>query len=259
MQYFVFHFQVFLLIMIRLNSMMIVAPFFSSGVVPFKIKAITSFLITIVIFPVIARQGYSIPGDMGAYLLLIMKEISIGLFIGFLVSLIFTAFQLAGEYYSVLVGFGISEVFDPLAQVSIPLIGQLKNLIGLLVFLTINGHHFLIKAIYRSYELAPMISFGKGASSSLLKYIVYTMGGMFVVALKIALPVLATILLIEVSMGILAKAAPQMNILMLGFPVKIAVAFGVLVLTTPLIIRIMYVSLERSFQFVTKVLLHWPS
>jgi len=259
MEYFVYHFQVFLLIMMRMNSMFIIAPFFSSGVIPFKIKALLSFLITLIIFPVIAKQGYTIPGDMGGYYLLILKEVLIGLYIGFLVSLIFTAFQLAGEYYSVLVGFGISEVIDPLAQVSVPLIGQLKNLIGLLIFLVINGHHFLIKAIYRSYELVPIIAFEKTASAGLLKFVVYSMGGMFVIALKIALPVLATILLVEVSLGILAKAAPQMNILMLGFPVKIAVAFGVLIIISPLVVRIMFVSLERSFQFITKVILNWPA
>jgi flagellar biosynthetic protein FliR len=259
MQYFVYHFQVFLLIMMRMNSMMIIAPFFSSGVIPFRVKAIISFLITLVIFPVIAKDGYIIPGDIGGYSLLIIKEVLIGLYLGFLVSLIFTAFQLAGEYYSVLTGFGFSEVMDPLAQVSIPLIGQLKNMIGLLVFLVLNGHHFLIKAIYRSYELVPLVTFGEGVYEGLIKYVVYSMSGMFIVALKIALPVLATVFLVEVSLGILAKAAPQMNILMLGFPIKIVVAFGVLIIISPLIIRIMYVSLERSFQFISNVLIYWKS
>jgi flagellar biosynthesis protein FliR len=259
MQYFVYHFQVFLLIMMRMNSMMIIAPFFSSGVIPFKVKALISFLITLVIFPVVAKSGYIIPGDIGGYSLLILKEVLIGLYLGFLLSLIFTAFQLAGEYYSVLVGFGISEVLDPLAQVSIPLIGQLKNMIGLLVFLVINGHHFLIKAIYRSYELVPLVSFEEGVFNGLMKYVVYSMSGMFIVALKIALPVLATVFLVEVSLGILAKAAPQMNILMLGFPIKIAVAFGIIILISPLIIRLMYVSLERSFQFLSNVLVHWAT
>ncbi|MFH0974631.1 MAG: flagellar biosynthetic protein FliR [Spirochaetota bacterium] len=258
MQYFINHFQIFLLIMMRLTSMMIIAPFFSSGVIPFRIKALIAFFITLVIFPTIAKEGYVIPVDMGAYYLLVLKEVLIGLFIGFLVSLIFTAFQLAGEYYSVLVGFGISEVVDPLAQVSLPLLGQLKNLVGLILFLVINGHHFLIKAIYRSYELIPVISLGP-VNKGLLNFVVYSMGGMFVIALKIALPVLATVFLVEVSLGILAKAAPQMNILMLGFPIKIAVAFGILILISPLIIRIMYVSLERTFQFISKVLLHWPT
>ena len=259
MLYFVYHFQIFLLIMMRMNSMMIIAPFFSSGVIPFKTKAIISFLITLVIFPVIAKDGYVIPGDIGGYSVLIIKEIGIGLFIGFLISLIFTAFQLAGEYYSVLVGFGFSEVMDPLAQVSIPIVGQLKNLIGLLIFLVINGHHFLIKAIYHSYELVPPVALGNRALEGMMRYVVYSMSGMFIVALKIALPVLATVFLVEVSLGILAKAAPQMNILMLGFPIKILIAFGVLILISPLVIRIMFVSLERSFQFISNVLVYWKS
>lgn len=258
MQYFVYHFQVFLLIMMRMSSMIVIAPFFSSGVIPFRIKALIAFLISLVIFPVIAGKNPGITGDMGTYYLLIVKEILIGLYIGFLVSIIFTAFQLAGEFYSVQIGFGISEVMDPLAQISIPLIGQLKNLIGLLVFLVLNGHHFLIKAIYRSYELAPVMPVDMVKSSGLLKFLVHSASGMFVIALKIALPVVGTVFLVSVTLGILAKAAPQMNILMLGFPLKIAVAFGVLIITTPLVIRIMYVSLERSFDFITKVIIHWP-
>ncbi len=259
MEYFVYHFQVFLLIIIRMNSMMMIAPFFSSGVIPFRIKALISFFITLAIFPVVASKMYAVPQDMGGYLLCVLQEVLIGIFIGFLISIIFTAFQLAGQYFAVQIGFGISEVLDPLAQVSIPLIGQLKNLIGLLIFLVINGHHFLIKAVYRSYELAPIITLGNQTSTGLLKFIVHSLSGMFVIALKIALPVLATIFLVTVSLGILAKAAPQMNIMMLGFPFKIAVAFGVLILTTPLIIRIMHVSLERTFKFLSKILLYWPA
>ena len=193
------------------------------------------------------------------YFLSVLREIGIGLFIGFLITMIFAAFQLAGQFFAVQIGFGINEVLDPLSQISIPLVGQLKNMIGLLIFLVINGHHFLVKAIYRSYELAPIFPLGNEASSGLLKFLVHSMSGMFVIALKIALPVVATIFLVTVSLGILAKAAPQMNIMMLGFPFKIAVAFGVMILITPLIIRIMNVSLERTFKFISKVLIYWPT
>jgi len=258
MKYAVLHFQVFLLILIRLGSMIVIAPFFSSGVIPFRIKALITFLISLVIFPVVISKGFSISGGTGEYFLLIMRELTIGLFIGFLVSVIFSAFQLSGQFFAVQIGFGINEVIDPLAQVSIPLIGQFKNLIGLLIFLSIYGHHFMIKAIVRSYELAPIFSIGGKASNSFVKFLIHSFSGMFVIALKIALPVVATIFLITVSMGILAKAAPQMNILMLGFPFKIAVAFGVMILITPMIVRIMQVSLERTFRFVSKVLLYWP-
>ena len=116
----------------------------------------------------------------------------------------------------------------------------------------------MIKAIYRSYELAPVLRLGGASSEGLLKFLIHSFSGMFVIALKIALPVVATVFLVTVSLGILAKAAPQMNILMLGFPFKIAVSFGVLILITPLVVRIMHVSLERTFRFITNVILYWP-
>lgn len=258
MQYFVYHFQVFLLIMMRMNAMIMLAPFFSSDVIPFRIKAVISFLITLVIFPVVAAKGYHIPNDMGAYFLLVLQEVSIGLFLGFLISVIFAAFQLSGQYLAVQVGFGINEVLDPIGQVSVPLEGQFKNLIGLLVLLAMNGHHLMIQGVYRSYELAPIMSVDKVFLGGLLKYVLYTFTGMFVVALKIALPVVAVVFLVEVSLGVLARVAPQMNIMMLGFPFKIVISFVVMVVVTPLIVRIMWVSLERVFAFMFKMLAHWP-
>lgn len=258
MYYFVYHFQVFLLIMMRMNAMIMMAPFFASDMIPFRIKAIISFLITLVIFPVVAAKGYHIPNDMGAYVLLVLQEVSIGLFLGFLISVIFAAFQLSGQYLAVQVGFGINEVLDPIGQVSVPLEGQFKNLIGLLVLLAMNGHHFMIQGVYRSYELAPIMSVNKAFLGGLLKYVLYTFTGMFVVALKIALPVVAVVFLVEVSLGVLARVAPQMNIMMLGFPFKIVISFVVMVVVTPLIVKIMWVSLERTFAFIFKMLAHWP-
>jgi len=258
MEYFIRNFQAFLLVLVRINALIMVAPFFSSGVIPFRLKALLSFLITLVVFPVITSGSVKIPGSMGAYYLLVAQQAMVGIYIGFLVSVVFSAFQLSGQYYSAQIGFGINEVLDPLGQVSVPLVGQMKNFIGLLVFLAINGHHYLIEAVCRSFELAPFYGFSKAASGGFLKYMVYSFSGMFIVALKIALPVIATSFLISVSLGVLSKAAPQMNILMLGFPFQILAAFGILIVTSPLIVRIMQVALERSFKMLTKVLVHWP-
>ncbi len=259
MEYFVYHFQLFLLIMMRMNAMMTVAPFFSSGVLPFQVRTLVSFLISIVIFPMVAQRQFTMPGGMGGYFLLVLQEVTIGVYIGFLVMVIFSAFQLSSQFFSVQIGFGINEVLDPLGQVSVPLVGQLKNLIGLLVFLAINGHHFLIKAVYRSYELVPVLEMTRATTGGMMKYLMYSFSGMFVIALKISLPIVATVFLVTCTMGILAKAAPQMNIMMLAFPFKIVVAFGIMVLITPLIIRIMHVGLERSFTFLSRVLMHWPT
>lgn len=258
LEYFVTNFQAFLLVLVRINAMIMIAPFFSSGVIPFRLKAMLSFLITLIVFPVITAGGAKVTSNTGIYFLLVFQEAMIGVYIGFLVSIVFSAFQLSGQYYAAQIGFGINEVFDPLSQVSVPVIGQLKNFIGLLVFLMINGHHFMIEAVCRSFELAPAFGLGRAAAGGYLKYISYTFSGMFIVALKIALPIVAVSFLISVAMGVLAKAAPQMNIMMLGFPFQIFGAFLLLIVTTPLIIKIMQVGIERSFKLLTNVLLHWP-
>ncbi|MBN2079389.1 MAG: flagellar type III secretion system protein FliR [Spirochaetes bacterium] len=258
MYHFVYHFQVFLLIMMRMNAMVIIAPFFSSDVIPFRIKALISFLVSLVIFPMVAAKGYRIPGDMGGYFLLVLQEVAIGLFIGFLVSVIFAAFQLSGQFFAVQIGFGINEVLDPIGQVSVPLVGQFKNIIGLLVLLAMNGHHLMLQGVYRSYELAPIMSTKSAFLGGLLKYLLHAFSGMFVVALKIAIPIVAIVFVVTVSLGILAKVAPQMNIMMLGFPFKIAVSFIVMLVITPMIVKIMWVSLERVFTFMFKALRHWP-
>lgn len=259
MLYFVYNFQAFLLVMIRIHSLFMVAPFFSSGVIPIRLKSLIAFFTTLVIFPLLMKHGgYEVTGNMIEYATFVLREIVIGIYIGFLASIIFTAFQLAGQYFAVQIGFGFSEVVDPMAQISVPIVGQLKNLIGLLVFLYINGHHFLISAIYRSFELVPAFSLSEQSATGHMKYLVYSFSGMFVVALKIALPIMGTIFLVSVAMGVLAKAAPQMNILMLGFPFKILVAFVLMTVLAPMIVRIMQASLNRTFQLISGVLTNWP-
>jgi flagellar biosynthetic protein FliR len=116
----------------------------------------------------------------------------------------------------------------------------------------------MIQGVYRSYELAPIMSANRVFLGGLMKYMLYTFSGMFVVALKIALPVVAIVFLVEISLGVLARVAPQMNIMMLGFPFKIAISFIVMLVVTPLIIKVMRVSLERVFGFIFKILAHWP-
>ena len=259
MNYFVLHFQLFLLILIRINSMMVAAPFYSSPNIPLRLKIILSFFVALVVFPVIQASGViTIPPSMGEYYILVLQQIIIGIYIGFLVSVIFSAFQLAGQFFAIQIGFGINEVLDPLSQVSIPIVGQLKNLIALLIFLAMDGHHFMVNAICRSFELAPSIAAASAPLAHLAQYLVYAFSGMFIIALKIALPVVAAIFLVSVSMGILAKAAPQMNILMLGFPFKIMTTFAMLVVMSPLIIRIMVVTMERIFALLTRVMGQWP-
>ncbi len=244
--------QFFLLIMMRMLGMIVVAPFFSSVLIPMRMKATLALGITFVIFPILSRQlTLTIPEDVISYVILIINELIVGVSIGFVIAIVFGAFQLAGQFFSIQMGFGISEVFDPLSQVHVPLVGQFLTLLGTLIFLMIDGHVVLIEAIHESYTKVPVLDLVK-SSGPLSKLIVEVFTSMFTVALKISLPIIGTLFIVTLSMGLLAKFAPQMNILMLGFPIYITIGFVMLILLLPFIVEIgrsyMDVYLRRIFQ-----------
>jgi flagellar biosynthetic protein FliR len=228
MDFFVENFQVFLLILVRMFSMFAVAPFFSSGVIPFRIRAALSVYVTVCVFPLVVNTIGTIPENMYAYVLLIVSEAMIGIFIGFMISIIFAAFQLAARFFSFQMALGIAEVVDPLSEVGITLVGQLWTLMGIMIFIAIDGPHMMIMATFESYNSIFVMNLVRH-SEAMYRALLGTFGAMFLVALKLAFPILTTLFLLAVTLGMLAKAAPQMNIFMLGFPIQIGVGFMIMI------------------------------
>lgn len=229
MDFFIENFQIFLLIFARMFSMFVIAPFFSSGVIPMRIRVIFSVYITVVIFPLVGRYIGKVPENVFSYALLIGSEAFIGILIGFMVSIIFSAFQLATQFFSFQMALGIAEVIDPFAEYEVSIIGQLWTLMGIMIFLAIDGHHMLIMATFDSYKSVQLFRILED-SKTMIRALVDSFGAMFVVALKLAFPIFVTLFLLSITLGLLAKAAPQMNIFMLGFPIQIGV--GLLIMIT---------------------------
>ncbi|MDI6793670.1 MAG: flagellar biosynthetic protein FliR [bacterium] len=228
------HFQAFFLVLGRTSGIFVASPFFGSMEIPVQVKAALILLLSLIIFPVVGLGlGERIPENMVHYGILVGQEVIIGLIIGFITSLIFSAFQLSGQFYSLQIGFGIVSVMDPLSQTEIPIIGQLVGLFALLIFILFGGHHLTIRALCESYTLVPVIHLS--AASSLLIHIVDLAAAMFLIAMKIGLPIIGTVFLTDVSFGILSRAAPQMNIMMVGWPVKILVGLITLIIFIPLL------------------------
>ncbi|MDH5681138.1 MAG: flagellar biosynthetic protein FliR [Spirochaetota bacterium] len=247
-------FQFFLLIMMRMFGMIAVAPFFSSVLIPMRVKATLALTITLVIFPILSEQlPMKIPQNFVDYILLVINELAIGLSIGLVVSIIFATFQLAGQFFSIQMGFGISEVFDPLSQIHVPLVGQFLALIGILIFFLVGGHILLIEGVFESYFKLPVLDI-MNDSKPLMDLMIEVFNDMFVTALKISLPIIGTLFIVTLSMGLLAKFAPQMNILMLGFPIYITIGFVMLILLMSFILEngrsIMDKYLDRILQLV---------
>ncbi len=233
MEYFVLNFQKFMLVFSRIMGLTLVAPFFSSGTISVRAKLGFIFIITIVIFPLIYSFIPKIPENMIEYGLVAILEGLIGVVIGFCLTISFAVYQLAGQFFTIQMGFGASEVFDPMSQISIPLMGQYLYLIAILVFLNLHGPLFIIKEIYSSFELINASTFIRDAVIAPTYGIIALFKNMFFIALRMAFPIVGTLLLVSVTMGLLAKAAPQMNLLMIGFPISITVGFIILILLLP--------------------------
>jgi flagellar biosynthetic protein FliR len=252
---------VFLLIAARALAMIETAPIISTDAVPqvakISLAGFTAFAVlpTAAVFSVegtaagmagVSGVGaVSLPGAAGAlsdlrfepfslrFLLLVIGEGIIGIILGFFLTLIFTAFSTAGQFFSLQMGFGASETFDPLSQVENPLMGQYLNLVSMLVFLVIGGFRELfLGGFWRSVQSVNIVSLIEGREP-VIRLITSGLSRLFLDAIVISLPILGTLFLVSLTTGLISKAAPQINILSEGFPISITVAFLLIYTSLP--------------------------
>jgi flagellar biosynthesis protein FliR len=242
-----------LVVFVRVMAMCMVAPLLSSGSIPGIARAGLALFITAAVYPQVAQGGYALPPSDGQYILVLVGEALLGVIIGLYMLAIFAVFQVAGEFFSLQMGLGASEVFDPLAQVEIPLMGQFLYLISMLVFLQVDGfQQLLIGGLMRSFETLKAADL-VGGRDAFFQYLVGSLGRLFENALTVSFPVLGTLLIVSVSLGLLAKAAPQMNLLTLGFSISGSVAFIVLLLVVPYLMSAFGGILNAGFEGLSKL------
>lgn len=228
------NFRLFLLVFARLAALFEIAPLFSSQAVPQPAKLGFALFVSAAVLP--WMPAYPIPQATGQYLLLAAGEALIGLVMGLFLNLVFAVFQGAGQFFSLQIGFGASEVFDPLSEIEVPLMGQFINLVGMFTFLVLSGAQKLILVgAYRSFQSVRAADLVAGRQL-LFRELAGSLGRLFADALTISFPILGTLLLVSVALGLLAKAAPQMNMLLMGFPFSIGVAFLIMVLAMPFLV-----------------------
>ncbi|KKB42372.1 flagellar biosynthetic protein FliR [Bacillus thermotolerans] len=219
--------SVLLLVIVRVTSFFIVIPLFSHRTIPAMHRIGFAILLSWMMYYTVEVPMLEIDGR---YVLLVLKEALVGLSIGLAAYIILAAIQIAGALIDFQMGFIIANVIDPQTGAQTPLTGQYLNMFALLLLLALDGHHLILDGIYYSYQYIPVdqiaLRFGDG---SLANYISRAFGMMFMLALQMAMPVVAVLFLVDVALGIVARTVPQINIFVVGFPIKIAVAFIVMV------------------------------
>ncbi|MFC1725982.1 flagellar biosynthetic protein FliR [candidate division KSB1 bacterium] len=223
---------VFMLAFARVATILAVIPVFGYRAVPVAIKAGLAGLAIIAIFPIIDKN-ISIPVSLLPFFLVVLKEVAIGLVIGFSAQFIFAGVQYAGEIVGIDIGFGIVNIVDPSSGEQVSIIAEFKYILVILIFLTISGHHFFMQAIKHSYLILPINT--ATFPGIVMSKIIEMSRDIFSITIKIAGPAIITLFIANFIMGIIARTVPQMNIFIVGFPLKISVGLIIMILSMPLI------------------------
>lgn len=239
----------FTIVLFRTASVLFFSPIYNQTNIPLLVKIGLALVLAFAIFPTISSTQQTLPDNLTSFILLIFKEIAIGFLIGYVATLTFGAFVMAGELISADMGLSMAEMVDPLFGDRVSPISQIFQLMAFILFLSINGHHWLINALVLSYKTVPITGFIETGFT--ISKLVQMFSGLFVAALKVAAPVMIIMAMVVVVSGFLARSMPQLNIFMVIFPLKIIVGFLILAMVFPFITR----SMEHLLNLLRKDIL----
>lgn len=247
-------FPAFLLVLCRISAFFVVAPIFSARTFPTLIKIGLAFFISVIVFLTIGYDTNVVAN--GEYVLAIIREVFAGLLIGYVSYIFFTIVQVAGGLMDMQMGFGVANIVDPITGISAPILGNLKYMLMILIFFSINGHHYLLMAIMNSYEWLPLDNklFQIYYEGQIAEFLTRTFADTFLLALQVAAPIVVTMFLTDFGLALLARTAPQYHVFVIGIPIKIMVGLAILVLLLPgfgalfqLLFDHMFAALEKLF------------
>lgn len=212
--------MMYLLPFVRVSAMMMALPIIGTQLVPGKIRLIFSLALTYIVV-CSGNSNVMLSPDISMFTLfcIIIMQVLIGVLMGLVIHIIFQTFMMAGQIISMQMGLGFASLMDPQNGVSVPIVGQLYIMIATLLYLTMNGHLFVISILVDSFAQIPVNQFD--ISTIHVDKFIELGSFMFAYGLKIALPAVITILITNISFGMMTKAAPQLNIFTLGFSITL--------------------------------------
>jgi flagellar biosynthesis protein FliR len=220
----------FILVLGRVGPLFLVAPLFSSKMIPARARGVLAVALAVGLSP-LARHDRQLPLDVGSLGILLGKEILVGLAFAFTVSAVLAAIQAAGSFLDTLVGFSFGAAIDPITGAQSNVLSQLYGLIGVMIFVAIGGDALMVQGLARTYDLVPLTAMPSLAL--LTAGAVHAFTGIFAAALELAAPVVLALVITDAAFGMLARVVPQLNVFAVGFPAKIAVGLLVVIASLP--------------------------
>lgn len=221
----------FTLVFIRCSAMLLASPVFGSQSTPAHVRIFIMFAISASLTCVVKPHIGPLPGDLWTLAGAGLREALSGLLIGGLIALVVQAAEIAGAILDVQMGLGISQVLNPVSGISVTILSQFKFMLATVVFLCANGHHRMIEAFVSSYSTMPGL--GLQSMPAIKDTFLSLLGTTFLLALQIATPVLAVTLVVDAALGLVNKAVPQMQVLLVGAPAKATIGMMTVGLALP--------------------------
>ena len=216
----------------RVGGMVMAAPVFGARSVPMRIKLVITLALTLIIAPLLPPVP-AIDVFSPLSFLIVAQQILIGVVMGFAVQLAFSAVITGGQVIAMQMGLGFSLMVDPQNGSQAPVLSQFYVLFAILIYLALNGHHVLIQVLLDSFTLIPIGPDGLQAGE--FRKLADWGGQIFAGGLAIALPAIASLLVVNIAFGVMTRAAPQLNIFAIGFPITMILGFALILITLPVV------------------------
>ncbi len=236
---------------IRISSLFMAIPIFSARTTPVKFRLLISFLITWVVIPFIPPLP-DVPLMSYAGVMVTIQQMAIGLASAFILQMVFAVLLVGGQSIAYSMGLGFASMVDPASGVQVPVVAQILVITGSLFFMSVNGHLLLIELLIESFKTLPIDVIGL-TKADLWAIIIWS-GQMFAGGVLLALPIMSVVLFVNVSFGVASKAAPQLQIFGVGFPITIMMGLVLIWILMPNVIEAFSIVLADGFQLIKQVL-----
>ncbi|MBU1707242.1 flagellar biosynthetic protein FliR [bacterium] len=211
----------FIFMLVRISAALMAMPIFGQQGIPRMLKVSLALAITLLLFPVVPHASPAGEGALFGFLVLILKETVCGLVIGYAINYVFYAVEFAGAIIGYQAGFAIVSSIDPMTNSRNPVLGRVQYILVVLLFFLLNGHHLFLSGLAQSFETIPL-----GMVQIHQPFLTWTLSiitGITATAVMVVAPIMVALILTDVGLGILARVAPQMNIFVVGFSLKVGI------------------------------------
>lgn len=246
---------IFIVVLARMGGLVSFAPFWSHKAAPTQVRILLALALALVITPVVAATLPTPPSDYLSLTIIIVGELLIGCALGFVGKLVFSGLEVAAQILGFQMGFSLASTIDPATRAQTAALGTIAQMLGLVLFLNANGHHWMLAAMVRSFQTAAPGSFT--LTPQLAELMIRLSADALAVGVSLAAPAIIVLLAVELVLAIAGRAAPQLQVMVLGFPIKIAVGLwliGASLYFIPGAVRASLDSIRSAMEHVIRVI-----